>query len=186
MHESDERPAVDQKPAARGAPPLTVKQEIVTNPPLTSAGQWIVGLDSKGLMFLLAKQLSPSGVSSLGRIVLPKREAEAHLPHLVASEGVLLTMTDYDTRQSWIFRYRFWSNNKSRMYLLENTRDFVKAHNLQERDTLVLYKDADGSYVVRGDKNGASQCPKHETSPHEAPTIEEEISRKQQTLEFLI
>jgi len=29
-------------------------------------------LDAKDLMFLLAKQLSPSGVNSLGRIVLPK------------------------------------------------------------------------------------------------------------------
>lgn len=35
-----------------------------------------------------------------------QKEAETHLPHLVASEGVLLTMTDYDTAQSWTFRYR--------------------------------------------------------------------------------
>jgi len=34
--------------------------------------QGIQALDSKDLMFLLAKQLSPSGVNSLGRIVLPK------------------------------------------------------------------------------------------------------------------
>lgn len=92
------------------------------------------GVTSRDLMLVLQKQLSPSGVSSLGRIVLPKvsaeaasfrliygvflsfqflmrffllqKEAETHLPHLVASEGVLLTMTDYDTAQSWTFRYR--------------------------------------------------------------------------------
>lgn len=115
------------------------------------------GLNSRDLMLVLRKQLSPSGVSSLGRIVLPKKEAETHLPQLDASEGVLLTMTDYDTAQSWTFRYRFWSNNKSRMYLLENTRDFVKEHNLQERDMLTLYRDAHGSYVVRGEKNSSNQ-----------------------------
>lgn len=188
-----------------------------------------------------------------------QKEAEAYLPHLVASEGLLLTMADFDTHQNWTFRYRyiktplvklvtvfevqapwivgvqfkwasiislllfcsinnwlvvglwltcalvlnrFWSNNKSRMYLLENTRksfhhcaifqvyfkfdslhlrvlevwynsiyfifkhllqggnwqfptylppftagDFVRAHNLQERDMIFIYKDAEGSYV---------------------------------------
>jgi hypothetical protein len=35
-----------------------------------------------------------------------QKEAETHLPQLVASEGVLLTMTDYDNAQSWTFRYR--------------------------------------------------------------------------------
>jgi len=139
------------------------------------------GLNKSDLTFLLAKQLSPSGVSSLGRIVLPKKEAEAHLPHLLASEGVLLTMRDFDTCQSWTFRYRFWSNNKSRMYLLENTRDFVKAHNLQERDMLVLYRDAGGSYVVRGEKNGANQTRNAAGDVAAAEVaLTDELSRKKQ------
>jgi hypothetical protein len=89
---------------------------------VSSSGQVAQGLSSRDLILILQKQLSPSGVSSLGRIVLPKKEAETHLPQLFASEGVLLTMADYDSALSWTFRYRFWSNNKSRMYLLENTR----------------------------------------------------------------
>jgi bifunctional DNA-binding transcriptional regulator/antitoxin component of YhaV-PrlF toxin-antitoxin module len=166
-------------------------------------------------MLVLRKQLSPSGVSSLGRIVLPKvvgnycspltvqfnassdkyvfcdfndififkmqKEAETHLPQLDASEGVLLTMTDYDTAQNWTFRYRFWSNNKSRMYLLENTRDFVKAHNLQERDILTLYRDAHGSYVVRGEKNNSNQTgdAANDTAAEDIPT-EEDLPHKKQ------
>lgn len=35
-----------------------------------------------------------------------QKEAEAHLPHLIASEGLLLTMADYDMRRNWTFRYR--------------------------------------------------------------------------------
>jgi bifunctional DNA-binding transcriptional regulator/antitoxin component of YhaV-PrlF toxin-antitoxin module len=139
------------------------------------------GLNSRDLMLVLRKQLSPSGVSSLGRIVLPKKEAETHLPQLDASEGVLLTMTDYDTAQNWTFRYRFWSNNKSRMYLLENTRDFVKAHNLQERDILTLYRDAHGSYVVRGEKNNSNQTgdAANDTAAEDIPT-EEDLPHKRQ------
>ncbi|KAG0562422.1 hypothetical protein KC19_9G144800 [Ceratodon purpureus] len=134
------------------------------------------GLSTRGLMLILQKQLSPNGVSSIGRIVLPKKEAETRMPHLVASEGVLLTMTDFDTAQSWTFRYRFWSNNKSRMYLLENTRDFVKAHNLQERDMMSLYRDAEGSYVVRGEKNGSYQTV---DAANDTPA-EEDLAHKKQ------
>ncbi|KAG0619270.1 hypothetical protein M758_4G127700 [Ceratodon purpureus] len=155
-----------------------VHQKVV----VSSSAQVMQGLSTRDLMLILQKQLSPSGVSSLGRIVLPKKEAETHLPHLVASEGVLLTMTDFDTAQSWTFRYRFWSNNKSRMYLLENTRDFVKAHNLQERDMLSLYRDAEGSYVVRGEKNGSNQTvdAANDTTAEEDTPAEEDLAHKKQ------
>lgn len=152
----------------------SVQPQESTSHAVSSSGQMAQGVTSRDLMLVLQKQLSPSGVSSLGRIVLPKKEAETHLPHLVASEGVLLTMTDYDTAQSWTFRYRFWANNKSRMYLLENTRDFVKAHNLQERDMLSLYRDAQGSYVVRGERNSS-----HQTGDGTNETAGEEMQNHQ-------
>ncbi|KAK8962666.1 B3 domain-containing transcription factor FUS3 [Platanthera guangdongensis] len=45
---------------------------------------------------------------------------------------------------------RFWPNNKSRMYILENTGNFVKSHNLQLGDFIMLYKDDDkDKYVIR-------------------------------------
>ncbi|KAK8930687.1 B3 domain-containing protein LFL1 [Platanthera zijinensis] len=103
-----------------------------------------------GLRFLLQKELRNSDVSSLGRIVLPKREAEAHLPILTAREGISLPMHDFDNSRLWEFRYRFWPNNKSRMYILENTGHFVKSHNLQLGDFIMLYKDDDKDrYVIR-------------------------------------
>jgi hypothetical protein len=65
-----------------------------------------------------------------------------------------LAMEDFDSGKIWTFRYRFWPNNKSRMYLLEITGDFVKAHHLQEGDLLILYRNAlQGNYVVRGEKH---------------------------------
>ncbi|XP_042386399.1 regulatory protein viviparous-1-like [Zingiber officinale] len=107
----------------------------------------------KNLKFLLQKVLKQSDVGSLGRIVLPKKEAEMHLPELDARDGISIAMEDIGTSQVWSMRYRFWPNNKSRMYLLENTGDFVRCNGLQEGDFIVIYSDVkSGKYLIRGVK----------------------------------
>nr|KYP54554.1 B3 domain-containing transcription factor ABI3 [Cajanus cajan] len=107
----------------------------------------------KNLRFLLQKVLKQSDVGSLGRIVLPKKEAETHLPELEARDGISITMEDIGTSRVWNMRYRYWPNNKSRMYLLENTGDFVRANGLQEGDFIVIYSDVKcGKYMIRGVK----------------------------------
>ncbi|KAA8519769.1 hypothetical protein F0562_014025 [Nyssa sinensis] len=75
----------------------------------------------KRLRMLLTKELKKSDVGNLGRIVLPKREAEENLPSLFSKEGILIVIRDVYSSQEWSMRYRFWSNNNSRMYVLENT-----------------------------------------------------------------
>ncbi|CAN6449206.1 unnamed protein product [Victoria cruziana] len=106
----------------------------------------------KNLRFLLQKVLKQSDVGNLGRIVLPK-EAEMHLPELEARDGISITMEDVGTSRVWNMRYRFWPNNKSRMYLLENTGDFVRSNGLQEGDFIVIYSDVkSGKYLIRGVK----------------------------------
>ncbi|XP_024360671.1 uncharacterized protein [Physcomitrium patens] len=109
------------------------------------------------LTFLLQKELRPSDVGNLGRIILPKKEAEVHLPILALREGVSLLMEDFDSGYCWNIRYRFWPNNKSRMYLLENTGEFVKSHHLKEGDLLILYRNEQGNYVLRGKKKVPSE-----------------------------
>ncbi|WMV36159.1 hypothetical protein MTR67_029544 [Solanum verrucosum] len=107
----------------------------------------------KNLKFLLQKVLKQSDVNNLGRIVLPKKEAERHLPHLETRDGISIAMEDIGTSRVWNMKYRFWPNNKSRMYLLENTGDFVKANGLQEGDFIVIYADMKcGKYLIRGVK----------------------------------
>ncbi|PKI76802.1 hypothetical protein CRG98_002788 [Punica granatum] len=80
------------------------------------------------LKFLLQKVLKQSDVGNLGRIVLPKKEAETHLPELEARDGISISMEDIGTSRIWNMRYRFWPNNKSRMYLLENTDSKILAY----------------------------------------------------------
>ncbi|KAE8709358.1 B3 domain-containing transcription factor ABI3 [Hibiscus syriacus] len=107
----------------------------------------------KNLRFLLQKVLKQSDVGNLGRIVLPKKEAETHLPELKARDGISIDMEDIGTSRVWNMRYRFWPNNKSRMYLLENTGDFVRTNGLQEGDFIVIYSDVKcGKYLIRGVK----------------------------------
>ncbi|KAE8707658.1 B3 domain-containing transcription factor FUS3 [Hibiscus syriacus] len=63
-------------------------------------------IDPKRLRFLFQKELKNSDVSSLRRMILPKRAAEAHLPVLESKEGILISMDDLDGLHVWSFKYR--------------------------------------------------------------------------------
>ncbi|KAG0587807.1 hypothetical protein KC19_2G192800 [Ceratodon purpureus] len=108
--------------------------------------------NGKGYEFLFQKELRASDVSTLGRIILPKKDAEKHLPFLYEREGMMITLEDYHSGAFWTVRYRFWPNNKSRMYLLETIGGFVNYHHLQEGDFLICYRNRQGGYVIRGQK----------------------------------
>ncbi|XP_038997810.1 B3 domain-containing transcription factor FUS3-like [Hibiscus syriacus] len=110
-------------------------------------------IDPKRLRFLFQKELKNSDVSSLRRMILPKRAAEAHLPALDSKEGIRITMDDLDGLHVWSFKYRFWPNNNSRMYVLENTGEFVSTHGLQLGDFIMLYQDSQNqNYVIQAKK----------------------------------
>ncbi|KAG6641263.1 B3 domain-containing transcription factor LEC2 [Carya illinoinensis] len=97
--------------------------------------------DKKRLRVLLKKELKNSDVGSLGRIVLPKREAEENLPTLSDKDGIQTVIRDVYSNQEWNVKYKYWSNNKSRMYVLENTVDFVRQNELVIGDSITLYED---------------------------------------------
>lgn len=103
------------------------------------------------LRYLLRKVMSASDVGELGRIVLPKKDAEGKLPQ-IDFKGKQLEMKDYNFSRSWRFHYKWWVNNKSRMYVLENTGGFIKHHGLEANDSLVVYEDGYGNLVARGQK----------------------------------
>ncbi|KAI5080537.1 hypothetical protein GOP47_0003720 [Adiantum capillus-veneris] len=106
----------------------------------------------KNLRLLFQKELKQSDVGNLGRIVLPKA-AETCLPPLESRDGLNLLVEDLNSSKVWNMRYRFWPNNKSRMYLLENTSDFVKSYDLKEGDYMMLFCDIPtGKFVIRGAK----------------------------------
>ncbi|XP_057845123.2 uncharacterized protein LOC131054598 [Cryptomeria japonica] len=59
-----------------------------------------------GKRLLLQKQLQTSDVSNLGRVVLPKKAAEANLPRLEMKEGIVISAKDHDNDRSWILKYK--------------------------------------------------------------------------------
>ncbi|KAJ9189762.1 hypothetical protein P3X46_001016 [Hevea brasiliensis] len=110
-------------------------------------------IDQRRLSFLFRKELKNSDVSSLKRMILPKKAAEAHLPLLESKEGIFISMDDLDGLHVWNFKYRYWPNNSSRMYVLENTGEFVNTHGLQLGDFIVVYKDDQNqNYVIQAKK----------------------------------
>ncbi|XP_030461747.1 B3 domain-containing transcription factor FUS3-like [Syzygium oleosum] len=109
--------------------------------------------DQRRLRFLFQKELKNSDVSSLRRMILPKKAAETHLPTLESKEGIPVNMYDLDGQHTWSFKYRFWPNNNSRMYVLENTGNFVTTHGLQLGDFIMVYQDCQNdNYVIQAKK----------------------------------
>ncbi|KAL7611257.1 hypothetical protein Lser_V15G13389 [Lactuca serriola] len=109
--------------------------------------------DHGRLTFLFSKKLQKSDVGVLKRIVLPKKAAETHLPALIAKEGIIMEMDDIDSMHVWCFKFRFWPNNNSRMYVLEGTGEFAEEHELQLGDYIMLYRDSMNlNYVIQAVK----------------------------------
>ncbi|XP_056689709.1 B3 domain-containing transcription factor FUS3 isoform X2 [Spinacia oleracea] len=100
-----------------------------------------------------------SAAATPSHVPLPARKAaESHLPHLETKEGIYFSMDDMDGLHVWNFKYRFWPNNNSRMYVLENTGDFVTAHRLQVGDFIMVYQDIiDLTYVIQAKKTSQKE-----------------------------
>ncbi|XP_022841694.1 B3 domain-containing transcription factor FUS3-like [Olea europaea var. sylvestris] len=110
-------------------------------------------IDITKLNYLFKKQLKNSDVSTLRRIVIPKKEAEAYLPFLSAKEGITINMLDMDGVHEWCFKFRFWPNNSSRMYVLECTGDFANTHGLKPGDYIILYQTTGREkYIIEAKK----------------------------------
>ncbi|KAG8077715.1 hypothetical protein GUJ93_ZPchr0007g5901 [Zizania palustris] len=72
-------------------------------------------------------------------------------------EKFMYSMHDLLNGQLWTFKYRYWPNNKSRMYVLENTGEYVRTHDLQLGDSIVIYKDEENNRFVIGAKKAGDQ-----------------------------
>ncbi|PIN24215.1 hypothetical protein CDL12_03036 [Handroanthus impetiginosus] len=119
------------------------------------------GIDISKLCYLFKKQLKNSDVGGLRRMVLPKRDAETYLPVLETKEGIPLSMLDMDGIHEWWFKFRYWPNNSSRMYVLESTGDFVYTHGLVPDDYILVYQNIeDGRYVIEARKKEECDTPR--------------------------
>ncbi|OMO76549.1 hypothetical protein CCACVL1_15578 [Corchorus capsularis] len=98
---------------------------------------------------LFEKMLSASDAGRIGRLVLPKKCAEAYFPPISQPEGLPLKVQDSKGKE-WIFQFRFWPNNNSRMYVLEGVTPCIQNMQLQAGDVVTFSRLEPGGKLVMG------------------------------------
>uniref|UniRef100_A0A7N0UQH8 Uncharacterized protein n=1 Tax=Kalanchoe fedtschenkoi TaxID=63787 RepID=A0A7N0UQH8_KALFE len=97
---------------------------------------------------LFEKTLSASDAGRIGRLVVPKKCAEAYFPHISQPEGLPLKVQDVKGRE-WVFQFRFWPNNNSRMYVLEGVTSYIQSMQLLAGDKVTFSRlEPEGKLVM--------------------------------------
>ncbi|GAB2264304.1 hypothetical protein Droror1_Dr00026438 [Drosera rotundifolia] len=110
--------------------------------------QQISGDSNCTIVPLFEKVLSASDAGRIGRLVLPKACAEAYFPPISQPEGLPLRVQDVKGNH-WVFQFRFWPNNNSRMYVLEGVTLCIQSMQLQAGDTVTFSRmDPEGKLLM--------------------------------------
>ncbi|KAK1312287.1 hypothetical protein QJS10_CPA07g01319 [Acorus calamus] len=110
--------------------------------------QQISGDSNSTIVPLFEKVLSASDAGRIGRLVLPKACAEAYFPPISQPEGLPLKIQDAKGKD-WVFQFRFWPNNNSRMYVLEGVTPCIQSMQLQAGDTVTFSRiDPEGKLLM--------------------------------------
>ncbi|KAI3708458.1 hypothetical protein L2E82_37628 [Cichorium intybus] len=91
--------------------------------------------------------------SKLGRIVIPRKHAEAYFPEITDPLGIQLSVLDTEGIE-WDVNFRFWPHLNSKMYVLKGLKDFIRLKNVQAGDTVAFYaRESDGKIIMEVRKN---------------------------------
>ncbi|XP_042504697.1 B3 domain-containing transcription repressor VAL2-like isoform X2 [Macadamia integrifolia] len=131
--------------------------------------QQISGDSNSTIVPLFEKVLSASDAGRIGRLVLPKACAEAYFPPISQPEGLPLKIQDAKGKD-WVFQFRFWPNNNSRMYVLEGVTPCIQSMQLQAGDTVTFSRIDPEGKLVMGFRKASNSLPlqslKGSTDPH--------------------
>ncbi|CAN8303039.1 unnamed protein product [Cochlearia groenlandica] len=133
---------------------LRIRSQIVANINIVGTKQVRVGEQESNKCFsctqLFEKELTPSDVGKLNRLVIPKKYAVKYMPfitddHKAREEGetggdvedVEVVFYDKAMRQ-WKFRYCYWRSSQSFVFT-RGWNGFVKEKNLKEKDVIIFY-----------------------------------------------
>ncbi|XP_061363038.1 B3 domain-containing protein Os07g0563300-like [Gastrolobium bilobum] len=118
-----------------------------------------ISIDSNSVITpLFQKTLSASDAGRIGRLVLPKKCAETYFPPISQPEGLPLKILDAKGKE-WIFQFRFWPNNNSRMYVLEGVTPCIQSMQLQAGDTVTFSRLEPEGRLVMGFRKASSAMP---------------------------
>ncbi|CAD7702057.1 unnamed protein product [Ostreobium quekettii] len=106
-------------------------------------------LEGMGCTVFYEKPLTTSDANGSGRVVIPKAVAEQYFPHLDDQAGVPIEAAD-TLGNAYTFRFRFWINNQSRMYLLEGASEMHQRYDLKVGDVMIFAHMPDSTLIVAG------------------------------------
>ncbi|KAG8377129.1 hypothetical protein BUALT_Bualt09G0136300 [Buddleja alternifolia] len=129
--------------------------------------QQISGDSNSTIIPLFEKVLSASDAGRIGRLVLPKACAEAYFPPINQPEGLPLRIQDVKGKE-WIFQFRFWPNNNSRMYVLEGVTPCIQSMQLQAGDTVTFSRMDPEGKLLMGFRKASNVMSQHQQDPHSA------------------
>ncbi|XWS09506.1 hypothetical protein CRYUN_Cryun40dG0090300 [Craigia yunnanensis] len=130
--------------------------------------QQISGDSNSTIVPLFEKVLSASDAGRIGRLVLPKACAEAYFPPISQPEGLPLRIQDVKGKE-WVFQFRFWPNNNSRMYVLEGVTPCIQSMRLQAGDTVTFSRMEPEGKLVMGFRKATNTAAVQETLPSAIP-----------------
>ncbi|KAI5331072.1 PREDICTED: B3 [Prunus dulcis] len=120
--------------------------------------QQISGDKNSVITPLFEKMLSASDAGRIGRLVLPKKCAEAYFPPISQPEGLPLKVQDSKGKE-WVFQFRFWPNNNSRMYVLEGVTPCIQSMQLQAGDIVTFSRLEPEGKLVMGFRKASTAPP---------------------------
>lgn len=128
---------------------------------------------------LFEKMLSASDAGRIGRLVLPKKCAETYFPPISQPEGLPLKVQDASGKE-WIFQFRFWPNNNSRMYVLEGVTPCIQSMQLQAGDTVTFSRIDPEGKLIMGFRKATNISPEQEqtTKPANGAVANSEANGK--------
>ncbi|KAJ8753841.1 hypothetical protein K2173_000095 [Erythroxylum novogranatense] len=179
------KPPKSSPPTALGANAGMVSQIRVARPPVEGRGRnqllpryWpritdqelrqISGDTNSTIVPLFEKVLSASDAGRIGRLVLPKACAEAYFPPISQPEGLPLRIQDVKGKE-WVFQFRFWPNNNSRMYVLEGVTPCIQSMQLQAGDTVTFSRMEPEGKLVMGFRKASNSITMQESQPPAIP-----------------
>ncbi|KZV37129.1 hypothetical protein F511_15049 [Dorcoceras hygrometricum] len=125
-------------------------------PQITDEELQQISTDSNSVITpLFEKLLTASDAGRIGRLVLPKKCAEAYFPPISQPEGLPLEVRDVKGKE-WVFQFRFWPNNNSRMYVLEGITPCLQSLQLQAGDTVTFSRIEPEGKLIMGCRKASS------------------------------
>ncbi|WJX82319.1 hypothetical protein P8452_65096 [Trifolium repens] len=122
---------------------------------------------------LFEKTLTASDVGRLGRMVLPKPCVETYFPPISQPGGIYLHIEDMKGKKL-MFRFRFWPNNNSRIYVLEGVQPWIQSMQLQAGDFVTFSRmDPEKRLIIGFRKASISSTEVHDITISKSKKREE-------------